>query len=84
MKTTVLLPDTVFRRAKAEAAMEGRTLRAFVMDAVVHELDRAAGNRPSRKRVKLPLIRSSRPGTLHITGDTVASALAAEDLNVLA
>ena len=84
MKTTVVLPDTVFRRAKAEAAMEGRTLRAFVMDAVVHELDRGAGNTPPGKRVKLPLIRSSRPGSLRITGDTMASAMLAEDLHVLA
>ena len=84
MKTTVVLPDPVFRRAKAEAAMEGRTLRAFVMDAVVHELDRAAGHTPSRKRVRLPLVRSNRSGTLHITGDTVAEAMQAEDRHVLA
>jgi hypothetical protein len=38
MKTTVELPDMVFRRAKAEAAMEGRALRAFILDAVVHVL----------------------------------------------
>ena len=72
------------RRAKAEAAMEGRTLRAFVMDAVVHELDRAAGVTAPRQRVNLPLVRSRHPGSLRITGETVAAALAAEDLHVLA
>jgi hypothetical protein len=45
MKTTVVLPDGIFRRAKAETAMRGRTLRAFILDAVVHELDGAAPDR---------------------------------------
>ena len=84
MKTTVVLPDIVFRRAKAEAAMEGRTLRAFVMDAVTHKLDRASGKTRRNRRVALPLVRSSRPGTLHVTGDTVAAALMAEDQHVSA
>ena len=64
--------------------MEGRTLRAFVMDAVVHELDRVVGHTPARKRVKLPLVRSKHPGSLQITGDVVADAMVAEDLHVLA
>ena len=84
VKTTVELPDTVFRQAKAEAAMEGRALRTFILDAVVHELDRAKGANAPRKRITLPLVRSRRPGALRITGDSVADALAAEDQHVLA
>ena len=84
MKTTVVLPDAVFRRVKSEAAMEGRTLRAFIMDAVVHELEHATGGSSPSKRVKLPLIRSKCPGSLRITGDTVAKALLVEDLHALA
>ena len=84
MKTTVELPDAVFRQAKAEAALEGRALRAFILDAVVHELDRTRESDRARQRVSLPLVRSRRPGSLRITGDTVADALAAEDRHVLA
>ena len=84
MKTTVVLPDAVFRRAKAETAMQGRTLRAFIMDAVVHELERSTDQNSTRKRVKLPLIRSSRPGALQVSEETVANALMAEDLHALA
>ena len=84
MKTTVVLPDDVFRRAKAETAMQGRTLRSFILDAVMHELDVSKSVPSSRKRVKLPLVRSARPGSLHITGDTVANALLADDIRVLA
>jgi hypothetical protein len=84
MKTTVELPDPIFRQAKAEAAMEGRALRAFILDAVVHELDRAKEAGRARRRIALPLVRSRRPGSLRITGDTVADALAAEDKHALA
>ena len=84
MKTTVELPDAVFRRAKAEAAMEGRALRAFILDAVEHELARAKEGGLPRRRVKLPLIRSRRPGSLLITGEAVAASLAAEDAHALA
>ena len=82
MKTTVVLPDALFRRAKAEAAMEGRTLRSFIMDAVVHELEQGMKDGVARRRVKLPLVRSKRPGLLRITGEAVANALMAEDLDV--
>jgi len=64
--------------------MEGRALRAFILDAVVHELDRAREAGRARRRVALPLVRSRRPGALRITGDTVADTLAAEDKHALA
>jgi hypothetical protein len=83
MKTTIELPDKVFRRAKAEAALEGRSLRAFVLDAVVHELEHLECE-PKGKRIELPLVRSRHPGSLRLDGKRVAEALAAEDLNALA
>jgi hypothetical protein len=81
MKTTVVLPDGIFRRAKAETAMRGRTLRAFILDAVVHELDGGVSDAAVRRRVKLPLVRSRRPGSLKITADTVAEAMLTEDVH---
>ena len=78
------MPGEIFRRAKAEAAMDGVTLSAFMMDAVVNKLEHGTKIRTPRRQVKLPLVRSRRPGKLHITGDAVARALAAEDLHALA
>ena len=78
------MPDQIFRRAKAEAAMEGRTLRAFVLDAGTHELERVAGKTSRRRRVTLPLVKSSQPGSLSVTGDVIESSLADEDSHVLA
>lgn len=38
MKTTLEIPDAVFRRAKAKAAEQGIPLRQFVSDAVAAKL----------------------------------------------
>jgi hypothetical protein len=84
MKTTVVLPDAVFRRAKVETAMQGRTLRAFIMDAVVHELERSTDEIPPRKKVRLPLVRSRRPGALQVSEDALAKILMEEDVRALA
>ncbi len=48
MKTTLEIPDPVFRRAKARAAERGIPLRQFVTEAVEEKLlaKPAAGNRP--------------------------------------
>ena len=35
MKTTIEIPDPLFRKAKSRAAERGQTLRAFVADALV-------------------------------------------------
>ncbi len=42
MKTTVDLPSTLLREAKACAARQGRTLRAFVAEAMQEKLHAGA------------------------------------------
>jgi hypothetical protein len=39
MKTTIDLPDPIFRRAKATAAVRGITLKSFISKAVEQSLD---------------------------------------------
>lgn len=48
MKTTVELPDALFRRAKAEAASEGKSLKEFFAEALTDRLRKkaAAGAKP--------------------------------------
>jgi hypothetical protein len=38
MKTTLEIPDSVYRQIKARAALKGETVRAFFMDAVKGKL----------------------------------------------
>jgi hypothetical protein len=58
MRTTIDLPDELFRRAKAAAAVQGIKLREFVTTALERALQQGS-NSGSRKRVKLPLIKGN-------------------------
>lgn len=43
VKTTLEVPDAVFRKAKAAAAERGQSLKAFVTEALQEKLSRARG-----------------------------------------
>lgn len=61
MKTTLEIPDVVFRRAKAKAAEQNVPLRQFVSDAVAEKLAaRPDGGQKARRRLagKLRHLRS--------------------------
>ena len=83
MRTTVDIPDRLLRRAKAAAALKGKSLKAFLTKAVVHELERDADEKIARKRVSLPLVPSNRPGTLQLDADHIAQVLSREDHHAL-
>ncbi len=53
MKTTLEIPDTIFRRAKSKAAEQGIPLRQFVTEAVEDKLKvaPAEGQRPWMKHI---------------------------------
>ena len=48
MKTTLEIPDTLFRRLKAHAAQQGQTLKRFVNEALRERLV-SPGERAGRK-----------------------------------
>ena len=84
MRTTVDIPDHILRRAKAAAALEGKSLKTFLTQAVTKELRRSAVKKIARKRVSLPLVPSKHPGTLRLTAEKIALTLNQEDLDALA
>jgi hypothetical protein len=49
MKTTLEIPDAVFRKAKAKAAEQGIPLRRFVTEAVEEKLKTAGREKPWMK-----------------------------------
>jgi hypothetical protein len=53
MKTTLEIPDDVFRRAKSKAAEQGIPLRQFITDAVEEKLREAprAAEKPWMKHI---------------------------------
>ncbi len=72
MRTTVDLPDPVFRRLKATAALEGSSLKQIILRAVEKELHAAP---PKRRRARFPLIRSEEPGVLSLTNAEIDEIL---------
>lgn len=91
MRTTVDIPETLLRQARARAAMEGRKLKDVVNDALARLLSEE--NRPVTKapplpkRVKarqsgrftFPVIQSRSPGTVVVTPEKLKEAESAAD-----
>ena len=62
MRTTVDIPDALYRQLKGKAANEGRTVKELILRGVEVELKGSQKRRP--KFVSSPLIRSKHPGSL--------------------
>ena len=72
MRTTIELPDPVFRRLKASAAIQGLSLKQIILRAVERELGSA---RIKKGKIRFPLIRSKQPGTLSLTNAEIDEIL---------
>jgi hypothetical protein len=78
VKTTLEIPDELFRQAKAKAAMEGRKLKDVVADGL-----RLAVKEPSkakRHHVKFPLIRAKSRKKLDVPSDVAFKVELQDDL----
>jgi hypothetical protein len=74
MRTTLDLPDATFRQVKSLAARRGLTLKQVLRSAVEREIA-AASDTGERKRVKVPILKSKRPGTLNLTNADIEDFL---------
>jgi hypothetical protein len=64
VRTTVDIPDPVYRRLKSRAAREGSSAKELILRGVERVL--SGRRRRARRRVKLPLVRSRRPGKVRL------------------
>jgi hypothetical protein len=64
MRTTVDIPDPLYRELKSKAAREKRSVKELILRSVEVEL-RLLSRKRSR-RVTFPLVPSRKPGTLMI------------------
>lgn len=63
MRTTVDIPDPLYRELKGKAAREGQSVKELILRGVERELK----NRDRKsKRVSLPIVHSRRPGSLEL------------------
>src|ERR1035437_8362921 len=71
MRTTVNLPDSLYRKSEVLAASRGATVEQFIVEAVKKEvqgnLRSVASSAQGDREVELPVIRSMRPGTLDLS-----------------
>jgi plasmid stability protein len=75
MRTTLDIPDDVYRELKIKAAREGKPVRQIVLSGIHKELQ-TPEKKPAAKRFRVPVIRSARPGTLHLTNEQIDDILA--------
>jgi len=73
VRTTIDIPDPTYRRLKAKAASDGRSVKSLILDAAEHALSDGAG--PAPRRVVLPLVGSRRPGTLKLDNARIYDAI---------
>ena len=68
MRTTIDIPDETYRGIKMLAAERGTTVRDLVLQGLesVRRQPPAAG-----KGFRVPVVRSKRPGTLHLTNEQI-------------
>jgi hypothetical protein len=64
MRTTIEIPDDLFRKAKAQAALEGVRLRDVIERGLRLVLAEPAP--PASRRVDFPLHHSRQPGALSV------------------
>ena len=74
MTISVDVPDPVFRRMKATAALRGMSLKEFLLNAVEQEMAKMPSARDYT--VPVPLIRSKRPGERALTNAQFEDLLA--------
>ena len=80
MRTTIDIPTSLMRAAKARAAEHGESLKDLVNRAIAHEVGLPVAPQGKTGRVRLPLIGHGTAPTVLVTNDDIETALEAEDI----
>jgi hypothetical protein len=68
VRTTIDIPNSLYRQLKGKAASEGRSVKELVLRAVQLELHAPAKKISPRKA---PVIKSKNPGTLQLDNEKI-------------
>jgi plasmid stability protein len=69
MRTTVDIPDMLYRQLKTRAATEGRSVKELILRGVQGQL--RGGESKRSRRVKLPIVRSKKPGLVNLDNASI-------------
>jgi hypothetical protein len=68
MRTTLDIPDPIYRELKSEAALEGRSVKELVLSRIT----RSPHNSPdSLQKIQFPAIKAKKPGSLKLGAEGV-------------
>lgn len=74
MRTTVDIPDALYRELKARAAYQGCSVKDLVLRGVRAEL-KENGSSSRTEKIELPLISSKKPGWLKLSNAAIDEIL---------
>ncbi len=66
MRTTLDIPDPIYREIRVRAASEGKTMRDIILDGVAMRLQTEKASPKQRGRFRIPVIKSKNPGSLRL------------------
>jgi len=78
MRTTIDIPDALFKKVKAASALRGESLKHYMTEALIHYCNTGVGSggKSPLNRVRLPLV-GRHGGTRHRpSGEDLEQALA--------
>ncbi len=70
MRTTVDIPDAIYRELKSRAASEGTTVKALILQGVTVRLQ-APKPRAKSRRLTLPIVNTGVPGSLKLDNERI-------------
>lgn len=76
------MPDTLFKKMKAMAALKGMKMKEFVTDILEKALapKRQTHSEKKRHEVKFPLIHRKKPGTIRYSNEQLEDLMIAEEV----
>jgi hypothetical protein len=66
MRTTIDIPDPIYREMKICAASQGTTLKELILEGVTARLQVGREAAKEEKKFRFPVIRSKNPGSLKL------------------
>ena len=66
MRTTIDIPDEMYRQLKSRAALESKTVKELILQGVTVTLEMQQHPATKARRLKAPIVNSGRPGSLKI------------------
>jgi len=71
MRTTVDIPEPLYREMKIKAATDGTTVREIILESIEAKLRNQQTPRKKSNRSRFPTLKSRRPGSLQLGDEGV-------------